>query len=361
MKKLILCAVGLSIVLLLSSCGKNNDDNEKAYIQPPDIPDYSANITICDYKNITYSLKSDYTVTDEKLQSAVRDKLIAAAKFSRVEDRPAKEGDTVQVIYTGTIDGQAFDGGSSSDIGELIELGAHEYAPEFEDAIIGMTPGETKTVNVTFPESYRNETLRGKTAEFEVALLSIINIEYPEITDELVQTYTDYNTVDELTAAVKESLSESLNKAKENAIYDNIMSQIIDSSEYVSFPEDTINDLVNTAIASVELNADSANMPLEDYIKTATSYGTVDLLKADTLKSAESYMMVRMAICEIARRENITATPEEFTAYKTEFAANNGFDNIRDVNLYYKDADLLVDCIYDKVKTWLIETAKESE
>ncbi|MFR3791272.1 MAG: FKBP-type peptidyl-prolyl cis-trans isomerase [Blautia massiliensis (ex Durand et al. 2017)] len=109
------------------------------------------------------------------------------ATENQVTDRAAADGDTVNIDYVGTIDGVAFDGGDTQGQGTNLVLGSHSYIDDFEEQIVGHTPGETFDVNVTFPEDYGNADVAGKDAVFSTTLNYISETVLPEMTDEWVQ------------------------------------------------------------------------------------------------------------------------------------------------------------------------------
>lgn len=349
---IILCCLSC---LYLTSCGKKSDP---VFIDPPPLPDYSSYIKLADYKGLEYELKNDYTVTDDDIKEALEDKLAAAAEFEEIETG-AEYGNIIQLMYTGTVNGKTFDGGSTGSDGSVIRLGSAGYVDGFEEQIKGMKKNETKTIKVTFPEDYGKPELNGKEAEFTVTVLTVMTVKMPEITDALVKRYTEYKSIADAEMDIKALLSENAAEAKNNEIYNTVIQQIITKSEYTGYPDGEIDSLIKTAVSAAERNAALENISVDDYIAKNHPAENLADFKQIMSEQAKDYMNIRMTLSEIARRENITATPEEFTKYKSEFAANNGFENIRDVNLYYKDEDLLIDCIYEKIRDWIITNSKE--
>lgn len=349
---IILCCLSC---LYLTSCGKKSDP---VFIDPPPLPDYSSYIKLADYKGLEYELKNDYTITDDDIKEALEDKLAAAAEFEETETG-AEYGNIIQLMYTGTVNGKTFDGGSTGSDGNVIRLGSAGYVDGFEEQIKGMKKNETKTIKVTFPEDYGKPELNGKEAEFTVTVLTVMIVKMPEITDALVKRYTDYKSVADAEMDIESILSENAAEAKNNEIYNTVIQQIITKSEYTGYPDGEIDSLIKTAVSAAERNAALENISVDDYIAKNHPAENLADFKQIMSEQAKDYMNIRMTLSEIARRENITATPEEFTKYKSEFAANNGFENIRDVNLYYKDEDLLIDCIYEKIRDWIITNSKE--
>lgn len=342
--------------LSLTACAVSNTNSL------PDLPDYSQYIELCNYTGIPYTLDKDYTVSDEDVQSAVENALASAVTYSEITDRGAQKDDTVTITYKGTIDGETFSGGSSSENGTVLYLGHAGYVSGFEDGIVGMKTGETRVITVTFPEDHANTSLRGKSAEFTVCLKQIRKGVLPEITDELVKEYTDYATVDELRTNAEAYLIEKTESEKNEVIFDQLMDYIIKNSEYKAYPDGIIDDLANFTIEAVVRYAESDGRQddIDAYIKENYGDNSFDEFKEKVCKQAESYMNIRMTLCEIARRENITVDPNEFVTYQNKIMSSNGFTNEIDLHNFYDPENLLIDCVQPHVETWLIKHAIES-
>ena len=129
-----------------------------------------------------------YTVSEEEVDAEVSKVLDRNARKVSVEDRAAQLGDIANIDFVGTVDGIKFDGGEAE--GFDLTLGSGQFIPGFEDQVVGMNIGESKDVNVTFPENYQAEALKGKAAVFAVKLNSLQAKELPELTDEFIKEAT---------------------------------------------------------------------------------------------------------------------------------------------------------------------------
>ena len=137
------------------------------------------------YKGIKVE-KTEYNVTDADIEDDLKRLADRNSKEVSVTDRPAQKGDITVIDYSGSIDGVKFDGGTAS--GQRLELGSGSFIPGFEEGVEGMNIGDEKDINVTFPEDYHAEDLKGKPAVFNVKLHEIITKQVPEITDEFIKT-----------------------------------------------------------------------------------------------------------------------------------------------------------------------------
>ncbi len=148
--------------------------------------------------------KYEYNVTDEDVTKEVNKILAREAKEVDVTDRPCQSGDTVNIDFSGSVDGEKFAGGTAE--GYDLELGSGAFIPGFEEQVEGMKIGEERNITVKFPADYQAENLRNKDAQFEIKLHSIKGKELPELTDEFVKKHAGSETVAEYTERVKTRL-----------------------------------------------------------------------------------------------------------------------------------------------------------
>lgn len=355
--KLLSCCI---IAVMLTGCGKTEETSADILIDPPPLPDYSAYVSISEYKNVEYELKNNYSVTDDDVEHSFKDALSGAAEFAETKTAGAEKGDFIQFSYAYTITNET-DKTSAKQIDIPLELGYIDdnIIEVWQDELTGLKKGETKTFSASYPKDFEDTDLAGQTAEFTVMMLSVINVTFPEITDDLVSKYTDYDTVENAKLDIRALLTENKQKLKSNEIYNTVIASIISSSDYKSYPDGEIDSLISTAVSAAEKNAALKNMTVDDYLKDSGQADTLDEFKTMMESQAKDYLNIRMTLSEIARLENITATAEEFTNYKTQFAYSNGFKSLQEVNLYYKDEDLLIDCIYPKIQEWIVDNSIE--
>ena len=190
-KKLLLLATSVCAISLLAGCSSSPKGTYKDYV------------TLGEYKGLELTMiKTE--VTDDMVDEEIEYFLEDNATYTEITDRGAEEDDTVNIDYTGTIDGEEFEDGSAEDF-ELV-IGEGYLLDDLESGLVGMSAGETKEISLTFPEDYYDETVAGKDAVFTVTLNSISIEEIPEYTDEFVASVTDYSTTAEHTEALKEEL-----------------------------------------------------------------------------------------------------------------------------------------------------------
>ena len=167
-------------------------------------------VVLGDYKGVEVP-RTDVTVTDEDVEKELKQEQEKNSRQVTLDDEAAENGDTVTMDYVGTIDGEAFEGGTA-DAADLT-LGSGTFIPGFEEQLVGVKAGETKVVNVTFPEDYHAEDLKGKDAVFTCNIIKISRKELPELNDEFAQDVSEFDTLEEY----KEDLRKNLQKQRENA------------------------------------------------------------------------------------------------------------------------------------------------
>ena len=156
-------------------------------------------VVLGEYKGLKVP-KSDTTVTDEEVDKALADEQEKQARFVDV-DRPAESGDRLLLDYSGTVDGEKFDGGTAED--QTLVLGSNMFIPGFEDQLIGVSAGEQKDITVKFPDDYQVDTLAGKDAVFACNVKAVQYKELPPIDNDFIEDISEFNTVDEWKADKK--------------------------------------------------------------------------------------------------------------------------------------------------------------
>lgn len=299
------------------ACKKGNEDASESQTPPVktnpaefDIStlDLDQYMTLGEYKGVEIEYEPS-TTTDANVEEQVRYLMIQYAEEIKLLEGTAKEGDYINIDYTGYLDGVAFDSGAAKS--QNVILGSGRFIAGFEDNIVGMTPGETKEAPVTFPENYSNEELAGKDAVFEITL----NYIYPELTDEVVAKMGNeaFTTVDEIYAYARKQLEDEDKEINDSNIQYLGISKIIKNSTFKELPQEL---------------KDNQRYMLEQRYKTAIEGGAGDLntvikyiydCTADEL--IEEFVKQRMVIQAIARAEGLTMTDEETLAMVDQIAA----------------------------------------
>ena len=217
-------------------------------------------ITIGEYKGLILDNTVD-AITDDDVQSQIDQELQDKAE---PVSEGAKEGDLVTVNYTGTIDGQTFDGGTANNYDFVI--GDGQMFTEFEDGVTGMQKGDTKEIQIDFPSDYGDSTLAGKTAVYKVTVQNVRRT--AELTDEWVAKNTDYTTVDEYKEGVRSKLEADAKQSAQEVLKNTAWSTVLENSEVKEYPQEDIDGAVSEFKKSMELYAKQADMTLEEFISS---------------------------------------------------------------------------------------------
>lgn len=284
--------------------------DENGYLKGVTAADY---VTLPDdYADITISADLGQ-VSDDDINDYIDSNVLSNfATTNEVKDRAAADGDTVNIDYVGRIDGVAFDGGDTKGSGADLTLGSGTYIDDFEDQIVGHTPGETFDVTVTFPEDYGNEDLNGKEAVFETTLNYIKESVTPELTDDWVKENLgesmSLNNVDELKAFVKSTM-----------LYDNQASDVYtalhDKASYADeLPQTALDYYRDVLLYRIYTNAQKYGTDMNTLLSSGmmgSSYDSVDAYLADandSIKFITQQALLMQAVAEKTGFKCDTAT-----------------------------------------------------
>lgn len=260
----------------------------------------------------------EYNVTDadvEKEIDSVRERI---AEKIEVSDRAAQMGDTVNIDFVGTVDGEAFEGGTAE--GFDLTLGSHQFIPGFEEGVVGMNLGETKDVAVTFPEDYQADNLKGKAANFAVTLNKITGKQLPEL-DEAFAKKMGSESVEAYTAKVRERLEKNAESRAMNETENNIITEIAKGAK-AEIPQAMIDRQNEQTMQRMEYNLMYQGIRLADYLQY------LNTTKEEYMKNFEEdsrrTVLHQLIVEKIIKLENITASAEEIEAKVAEQAKSVG-------------------------------------
>ena len=238
-------------------------------------------LTLVDYANIVIPA-DEVRATDEEVEGDINATLQSHREASTDETLEIKDGDTVNIDYVGTIDGVAFEGGDSNGAGYDLTIGSGSFIDDFEQQLIGHSPGEELTVEATFPENYRNDdTVAGKDASFAVTINSITVT--PEFTDEFVaKNFSEegFSTAEAYRASVED-------RFYEQHLEDYLADYIIENSTVKSYPSDYLKQLRAITKYNDESMLASYNQMFSSYGMTA--YETLWDMMGEDINDELSY------------------------------------------------------------------------
>ena len=251
--------------------------------------------------------KTVIPVSDELIEAELMNMQERNARLVSVSDRAAQLDDTANIDFEGFADGVAFEGGKGEGFDLL--LGSGQFIPGFEEQIVGHNIGDEFDVEVTFPTEYHAEDLAGKPAVFKTKLNDLKVKELPEIDDEFAKDVSEFDTLEELKANIKEVKGEEADRAAELDMENKLVSQVVEGME-ANIPEamfetrvdDMVNDFANRLSQqglSIELYLQYTQMDMESFRKTFR-------------EQAEEQVKIRLALEAVVKAEGITASDEEY-------------------------------------------------
>lgn len=309
-------------------------------------------VTLGKYKGIELK-KVEYNVEEKDIDHEIHHMQERNARLVNVEDRAVEKDDTTVIDFEGFVDGVAFEGGKAENH-ELV-IGSNTFIPGFEDQIIGMKIDEEKDINVTFPEEYFSKDLAGKAAVFKVKLHEIKKKELPEVDDEFAKDVSEFDTIKELKASIKEKLEEeNKNKAKYETEEEAIKT-VCENTE-IDIPSGMVETETDNMIRDIEQRLQYQGLNFAGYLQM------MGKTEADMRKEMEEQALrqvkTKLVLEAIVAAEKIEASDEEVKAKLEEMATTYG----RDVKELEQNESLKL-YISESVKTekaisFIVENAK---
>ncbi|OQO77861.1 trigger factor [Enterococcus gallinarum] len=264
-------------------------------------------VKLGDYKELTVE-KQDREVTEEDVDARIKREQEAQAELVIKEDEAAENGDTVVIDFEGFLGEETFEGGKGENYS--LELGSNSFIPGFEDQLVGVKAGESKEANVTFPEDYQAEDLAGKDAVFKVTVHEVKAKELPELDDEFAKDVDDsVETLAELKEKYRKELTETKEKAAEDAKDEAAIRQAVENAEIVELPHSMVHDEVHRSMDEFLNNMQRQGISPEMYYQLTGS--TEADLHQQFEGEAETRVKTNLVIEAIAKAEGLEATEED--------------------------------------------------
>lgn len=260
------------------------------------------------YKGVEVK-RADEEVSEEDIEQALKKEQDRNARLITVDDRPVEDGDNLLIDFDGRIDGVSFEGGKAEDY--PLVIGSGSFIAGFEEQVKNHSLGEEFDINVAFPENYHAKELAGKPAVFTVKIKEIKKKELPELDDEFASEISEFETLDEYKADLKNKLSET---KKKSAAYENentVINKVIENTA-LEIPEPMVetqaNKLLQNYINNISSNLSGQGLTFEQYMQyTGTTVeGLREQMKERALKSIKTSLVLEA----IVKAENIEVSKE---------------------------------------------------
>lgn len=265
-------------------------------------------VELGEYKGVEVT-KADAEVTDADVEEELKKVQDQNSRTVSVEDRAVKDGDMTVIDFEGFIDGEAFDGGKGENY--PLTIGSHSFIDTFEEQMIGMNIGEEKELNVTFPEDYHAENLKGKPATFKVTVKEIKEKQLPELDDDFAQDVSDFDTLAEYKDDLKKKIAErkeSEAKAKKES---EAIEKVVEAAK-MDIPQAMIDTQVNRMLEDFAMRLQQQGLSVEQYFQYTgmTADKIMEEMKPEAVKRIKNSLVLEA----VAKAENIEVSEEEFEA-----------------------------------------------
>ena len=278
-------------------------------------------VTLGEYKGLAAEKASVSVPAKEVKEELER----MAKRMARVEnvERKAKKGDTVTIDFEGFIDGVPFDGGKGEN--HDLELGSGSFIPGFEDQLIGCKPGDEKDVEVTFPEEYHAEELKGKPAVFKCTVHVVKQTILPEMDDEFAKDVSETaETIDDLKKEITENLTKSKTDAADREFEEKLLDQVLEGMQ-AEIPQVMFDSEADVILNDFGYRLQMQGISLDQYVRMQG----MDLpsFRKVFLPQAERQVKVRLALRKIVELESIEVSEEDLNAEYAKLAERYGMED----------------------------------
>ena len=349
----IMLAMGLMLCLGLTACG-DSDDMQYGSL---DLEDY---ITVGQYKGLEVEAQ-EVKVSQKEIQEKVDEKLKDNQQNEDLKEGDELEnGDTANIDFSGKVDGEEFEGGTSKDFD--LELGSGAFIPGFEDGLVGKKVGETVDLNLTFPDDYSAENVAGKDVVFTVKINSATRPQEAKYNDAWVKGNTEYKSKKEFEDALKKEIQTEKEDKVKTEQKASLWSDVLENTEVKKYPEKEMEDYQNVFSAQVDQMAKQYNMSRSEVLKQM--YGTDDEAEVKNIieDSVKTLVKQEMTTEYIADKEDITYTDEE---KEKTIAEIEGQGVTEETVVTYTgrtmDQYAHIKLLYDKVQDFILDNAKVKE
>ena len=339
-KKILICTCCLAASMVFGGCKAGEGAGETAQAQEsvqdsassqeegsetartPEKIEINGEVKLGEYKGLKVS-KKELEVSDEELQEAI-DMRLAANHLSVEVDRAAKTGDTVNIDYSGKLDGVAFDGGTAQ--GQDLVLGSGMFIDGFEDGLVGANKGQELDLDLTFPENYGNKELAGKAVVFEVKVNAVLEEQEAELNSDFVSRMTGgaVTDVEQWKNQVREELEGYKKQDAEIKRQTELIEALVSGAQFSGY-EQSVDDLAELQIAQAEQMGAMYGMTLADM---ASVYQMDENEYRDYIcEQSESQVKTQLALRKVAAEEKLELTEED----RQKIAEENGASSVEEL------------------------------
>lgn len=307
------------------------------------------------YKGVEVA-KADVEVTEDDINAELDKVREQNSRTVNVEDRPVQDKDMTVIDFEGFIDGQPFQGGKGENY--PLTIGSHSFIDTFEEQLIGKNIGEETEVNVTFPEDYHAEELKGKPATFKVTVKEIKEKQYDDLDDDFAQNVSDFDTLAEYKEDLKKTIGERKANEANNKKEAEAIDKIIENAK-MDIPSAMVDTQVRQMAEDFSRRLQQQGLSVEQYFQFTGL--TADKLFADMQPEAEKRIKSRLVLEAIVKAENIEVSDEEYESELNKMAESYGMevDKIKEFMGEYEQKQIREDIAVQKAVDLVVAEAVE--
>lgn len=336
----------------LITCNENEDFEYKAtvYVKPQ--------VKLGDYKGLGIE-EVKYEVSKEDIDKELDSLRGKNVRLISKEEGKVEENDIAIIDFKGFVDDKAFEGGEGKNYS--LTIGSKTFIDNFEEQLIGKSKGEEVVVNVTFPEDYNVDNLRGKPAKFEVKINDIKVKELPELNDEFAKNFSEFNTLDELKNSIESKLKTSNENKQKYELENSIIEEVCENAE-VNIPNPMIESEIDRLIEDFENKIKYQGISLDKYCQY---YGiSLEDIRNNFRDRASKQVLSNLVLEEISKQENIKVEEEEVNNKALELAKmysqdEKQVDAIKQTLLHSHKNSLERDLTFTKTIEFLVDKNKK--
>ena len=282
-------------------------------------------VTLGQYKGLEVE-KEEVNVTDEQVQAEL-DRMAQNVASTETVERPAKMGDTANIDFEGFDNGVPFEGGKGDNFD--LKLGSGQFVPGFEEQIVGMSAGEEKDIDITFPEDYHKD-LAGKAVVFHVKVNEVKEAKAPAVDDEFAKDVSEFETLADFRKDLGDKLLERRKTEAQNAFENAVIEQLVNNME-CEVPDGMVETQLDRIMEDYAARLQAQGIGLEDYAKMMGM--DINSLRTATKPSALRQVRVELALTAVADAEKLEAAEEDVNAEVAKLAEQYKMEEqqIRDI------------------------------
>lgn len=349
-KSLVSLAVLPVVICLMTGCGAGAES--KSSLHKMAVDEY---VTPGDYTNLSVSAAPP-EVEQEQWDMLTLAVYQSYGSSAGIMDREVREGDTVNIDYEGRLDGIPFDRGADTDA--QLTIGSGAFIDGFEDGLIGAVPGETRNLELTFPEDFRGAEMAGKAVVFTVTVNYILP-EWEDMKDSVVaaQELEEAETVEELKQFVYAYLLDNAERYYRYEVQDMLIEALMDTSEFAEVPETFVDSYKEGIASDLAYLASNYDMTAEDFTNYYYNMGSEDYVNLYAEVQARQEILLQA----IANREGLGVDDKELDALLEEYAEFLEYDSVEALLKDFDREECRNYFMTEKVMDYLMEISEITE